>query len=71
MAFDYSDIPPYETGQLQLIAQRVKELLPTIIPIIIELGAHLEKAKAMIPHGRFRSYCREEMDISDKPHRTI
>ena len=66
MAFDYSGIPPYEAMQLRLISQRVKELLPTMVPIIIELGTHLEKAKRMLPHGRFGAYCEEEMGISDK-----
>ncbi|OSJ17133.1 hypothetical protein BST63_24505 [Bradyrhizobium canariense] len=66
MAFDYSDIPPNETQQLRLIAQRVKKLLPTIIPAIIQVGTHLEEAKSMIPHGRFGAYCLEEMGISDK-----
>src|SRR3954463_12430055 len=66
MAFDYSDIPPSETQQLRLIAQRVKKLLPTIIPAIIQVGTYLEEAKAMIPHGRFGAYCVEEMGISDK-----
>ncbi|MDE5463646.1 DUF3102 domain-containing protein [Bradyrhizobium sp. CSS354] len=66
MAFDYSDIPPNETQQLRLIAQRIKKLLPTIIPTIIQVGTHLEEAKALLPHGRFGAYCLEEMDISDK-----
>jgi hypothetical protein len=66
MAFDYSGIPPYEAMQLRLISKRVKELLPTIVPMIIELGTHLEKAKPMLPHGRFGAYCKEEMGISDK-----
>jgi hypothetical protein len=66
MAFDYTGILPGDAMQLRLISKRVKELLPTLIPIIIEIGTHLEAAKRLLPHGRFGAYCDEEMGISDK-----
>jgi hypothetical protein len=66
MAFDYSGIPSFKAMQLQRIARRVNELLPTVIPIIIQIGEHLAEAKAMIPHGHFGAYCKDEMDICNK-----
>lgn len=66
MAFDYAGIPPEQTTQLRMIARRAKELIPCVIPIIIELGRRLEVAKAILPHGRFGCYCKEEIGISGK-----
>lgn len=66
MAFDYSSIPSFKATQLQRIARGVKELLPNVIPIIIQIGTLLEEAKVMIPHGHFGAYCKDEMGINRK-----
>jgi len=66
MAFDYSGIPASDAMQLRLIARRIKELLPTVIPIIIQIGRNLEEAKAMIPHGHFGAYCWEETGLCNR-----
>jgi hypothetical protein len=64
--FDYTGITPEDATELRRIAERVKRYLRKVVPVIIELGAELEAAKARLPHGEFGAYCVDECGVDPR-----
>lgn len=61
--FDYSNFSRADAVLLREISGHIRALVRRTIPLIIEIGDHLTKAKEHLPHGSFGLYCIEELGI--------
>ena len=64
--FDYALAPAGSEGELRTIAASVQGIRHRVIGEVIEIGAKLARAKAVLGHGHFGPWLRAEVRVTER-----